>query len=593
MSASYRLSRPARIAWVAVLVAIPLATLGALFGMTDDTLVDHQGSDLATRYTSAGPAGQTESEPVAFPTRYGREDGTSTLVLYDDQSADPDSAEMYAIATANLATHFGQVEITTTDDYQAEAMTDYDAAIFVGADHESDLPQTLLDDVRAGEVPVLWLGQNAEALVEGTSATGTDFVTQYGWDPQDPIRVDSDDVRALDYADQVVQRVAGSTSQVYTPRIVDADLVDVVAMGRCGDSEETPSECAVDTDTEMTELPWIIRSQNLTYVTELPLHHIDRNHLYLVFADLYYDLLAPDTEPVRQAAVRLEDVGPEADPDDLREVANYLHAEDIPFQVAVIPVHIDRTPDGQNWYGLSLLDAPEVVEALEYMQQRGGTLIQHGTTHQYGGFDNPYSGRSGEDYEFYQYGCSATDEPPYQWQGCEQDSWVRKIGPVPQDSVSDHTQRLEHGRQIMVQAGLGEPAIFETPHYTASVNAYTAMAHLYEARYEQVEYYAGMISSGRTDPDRSYAQIFPYSVHDIYGGTVYPENLQNVTEVEQNNHAVRTPQTIIDRAEANLVVTESTASFYFHPFLDIDYLQEVVDGVHDLGYTFVAVDELR
>ena len=227
------------------------------------------------------------------------------------------------------------------------------------------------------------------------------------------------------------------------------------------------------------------------------------------------------------------------------------------------------------------------------MQDRGGTLIQHGTTHQYGASNNPYSGRSGEDYEFFRYGCSRTEFPPYQWEGCVQDSWVRKTGTVPDDEIADHAARMDHGRQIMIDAGLGDPQIFETPHYTASVNAYLAMAQNYEARYEQVEYYAGLISSGQTDPDLAYGQIFPYSVHDIYGSRVFPENLQNITETEQNNHAIRTPQTLIDRAEANLVVRESTASFYFHPYLHTDYLEEVIDGIENLGYTFVPVDELK
>lgn len=590
---AHTLTPAARVAWGAVLVIIPLASITTIYGITDDELVDYQNSELAVRYTDTSAEAAGAAEPVVLPTRYGREDGASTLVLYDDQSAHPENAEMYAIATANLATHFGQVEIVTIDDYETGLMDDFDAAIYVGTDHESEPPQELLDDVRADTVPVMWLSQNVDDLVEGASSTDADFVSQYGWDPDDPIRVTSDDVASISYDEHVLQRVTQATEDVYVPRIVDTEAVEVLASGVCGTPDAKPSACDSDAPGTVTELPWIIRSENLTYVAELPLHYIDENHLYLVFADLFYDLLAPDTEPVRQAAVRLEDVGPEADPDDLRAVADFLHAEDIPFQVAVVPIHIDRTPSGESWYGLSLLDAPDVVEALQYMQARGGTLIQHGTTHQYGGLDNPYSGRSGEDYEFYRYGCSSTEFPPHEWEECQQNSWVRKIGPVPDDSVDDHLERMDHGRQIMIDAGLGEPTIFETPHYTASANAYSAMAQLYDARYEQVEYHAGLISSGQTDPDLSYGQIFPYSVHDIYGGTVYPENLQNVTETEQNNHEIRTPQTLIDRAEANLVVTESTASFYFHPFLDLAYLQEVVAGIQDLGYTFVRVDELK
>lgn len=593
MSTPYRLPRASRVAWIAALILIPLLSVGATFAFTDDTLVDHQNSKVAQQYTQIPVQETGEEEPLRFPTRYGQPGGSNALVLYDDRANPPQSAEMYAIVVANLATHFGEVQILTTDDYTRGLMESFDAAIYVGVDHLSKLPQELLDDVRQASVPVLWLGQNADDLVEGAAPGGRDFVAQYGWDPHDPVRVPNEEVQRIRYKDRLLTRVVTSSPEVYMPRILDAQQVEVLSTGVCGKPDGRPRACDVESAGRAGEVPWVIRSGNLTFVADLPLNYIDHSQDYLMFADLYYDLLGPDIEPVRQAAVRLEDVGPQANPEQLRRVADYLHSQKVPFQVAVVPVTIDRTPSHNAWIGLTLLDSPEVVEALQYMQQRGGTLIQHGTTHQYGATDNPYSGRSGEDYEFFMYGCSRTEFPPYAWEPCVTDSWVRKSGPVAQDKVSDHRERLEQGRQIMIEAGLGEPTIFETPHYTASVTAYSAMAQMYDARYEQVEYYAGMISSGEIDPHKSYGQIFPYSVHDIYGSRVYPENLQNVTEAEQNNHAIRTPQTLIDRAEANLVVRESTASFYFHPFLDIAYLEELVTGMHGLGYEFVPVTDLK
>ena len=68
--------------------------------------------------------------------------------------------------------------------------------------------------------------------------------------------------------------------------------------------------------------------------------------------------------------------------------------------------------------------------------------------------------------------------------------------------------------------------------------------------------------------------------------------LGNVTEQMQNNHAARGAQFLVDNARANLVVRESTASFFFHPFLRTDYLEEAISGIEDLGYTFVPADEL-
>lgn len=588
MAKTYKLSPVSRFMYGSVLVAVPAATVAGLFLVTDDGIVPHENSHLVQQYAQGDLKGAKDAESRTFSASYGKPGGTETLVLYDDEASEAENTEMYAIASANLATHFGTVDIKTLDEYTAGDLVNYDGAIYIGTDWQTEVPEAFVNDVLSEDTEVLWVGENIEALApQGTEA---DFVETYGWNPQEAETVDSGDINRLFYDDAELTRYDGSKevrpeNQPTAPRTVDTPIVK--------DDEQIEVVATASADDGGEEYPWVIRSENITHLVELPFHFIDNNELYLVFADLYYDLLAPETESSQRAAVRLEDVNAESSPEQLRAIADYLYSEDVPFQVAVIPVMLDRTPDGEDFYGLSLNDSPEVVEALKYMQARGGTLIQHGTSHQYGAADNPYSGRSGDDYEFYGYGCSATELPPYGWEECDNNSWVRKKDPLPEDDVEDHKARLDHGRQIMVEAGLGEPEIFETPHYTASVNAYVAMADVYDARYEQVEYYAGMLSGGEFTSEKSYGQIFPYSVHDIYGTTVYPENLQNPTEKEQNNHAARPPQLLVDRAEANMVVTESTASFYFHPFLEIDYLAEVVDGIKDLGYEFVPVTGLE
>ncbi len=47
------------------------------------------------------------------------------------------------------------------------------------------------------------------------------------------------------------------------------------------------------------------------------------------------------------------------------------------------------------------------------------------------------------------------------------------------------------------------------------------------------------------------------------------------------------------RAKANLAVRESTASFFYHPFLGVQELEETVNGIEDLGYTFVSATDLK
>ena len=130
------------------------------------------------------------------------------------------------------------------------------------------------------------------------------------------------------------------------------------------------------------------------------------------------------------------------------------------------------------------------------------------------------------------------------------------------------------------------------PHYGSTPNAYLGIGRVFDTRYESVTYYNGLVSGKEPSMSKASVQIFPYSVYDIYGTKVLPENLGNVSPKKINNHPPRMPDDIIDNAELNLAVRESTASFFFHPFLDLDLLRETVDGIRDLGYTFVAVEDL-
>ena len=62
----------------------------------------------------------------------------------------------------------------------------------------------------------------------------------------------------------------------------------------------------------------------------------EKGDRYLAFTDLLFDALAPATQERHRALVRLEDVGPNADPDKLREVAELLDKECSQSRIATI-----------------------------------------------------------------------------------------------------------------------------------------------------------------------------------------------------------------------------------------------------------------
>lgn len=585
-----------------LIITAVISVIGALyvaFFLVDDSLV--AGEDSNTVSTFVDPFEQAPGDPSGYtapvyPATYGPTDKKRTLVLYDDSAK---ASEVYGIIAANLATRFGTATLQKVSDYHPGQIMDFDALIYQGYDYDQTIPEALITDIRSGYGKVLWAGANIEQVGgEEQTDEAITFASTYGWSPEVTMRNALNNITAISYHGQRLERSATSVT-VHVPEVINPQAVEVLGFAEC-DSEVHPSEIIPTgrPGTCLTELgekyPWAVRSNNLTYVGDLSLAWQDTATPALAFADLYYDLLAPDTAPTRHAAVRLEDVNPLSDPDDLFRVTDFLSERNIPFQVAVFPFDVRRVEGTEDRYaGFGLTDKPKVVEALKYMQEHGGTLIHHGTTHQYGDLDNPYPGaRSGADYEFIRSQCSTTNDKDYVVSECADDSWVQLVGPLPDDSIEQHARRVERGRQEFIDAGLGAPEIFEVPHYGATPNAYEGIGKFYHERYDQTMYYPGLVSGDDPSYEPFLNQVAPFSFTDVYGTKIIPENLGNPSVTTINNHPARPADSIVAAAEKNLAVRESTASFYFHPFLDLSILETIVNGVEDLGYTFVPASDL-
>src|SRR5258706_16401883 len=132
-----------------------------------------------------------------------------------------------------------------------------------------------------------------------------------------------------------------------------------------------------------TTFPWAIRSGQLIYVGEIPFAYVSHDDRYLAFADLMFGALAPNTATRHRALVRIEDVGPTANPKDLKAVADYLSRRGVPFSVAVYPEY--RDPLGANSGGVPLVkrlrSEPPLVAAIRYIQSKSGYIAMPGYTH--------------------------------------------------------------------------------------------------------------------------------------------------------------------------------------------------------------------
>jgi len=300
---------------------------------------------------------------------------------------------------------------------------------------------------------------------------------------------------------------------------------------------------------------------------------------------------------VHRALVRLEDVSPGINtPAELKAIADYLSSVNVPFSVAVIPAFAD--PKG--YYNGGVAQSMNISQtgnatiaafndALRYMVARGGTLIEHGNTHQYSNVANPYSGVSGDDFEFYRSQCATTSTPPYTFHDpCLASDYIIQEGPLPNDSQAFAQSRVASGQQLFTQAGLVTPTIWETPHYSASAADYRGFQQVYQTRYEREQFFGGQLSGITANASHLFGQFFPYVVSDVYGTTMIPESIANFEPEAVNHTPARLPAALIANAQAELAVRQGVASFFFHPYYPLSNLQQIVEGIQGLGYTFVA-----
>ncbi|MEX2982033.1 DUF2334 domain-containing protein [Streptomyces sp. C36] len=500
--------------------------------------------------------------------------GTSALVLYDTTGPYGHLGELYAMAIANLAGHFGTVTAKPVSAYTAGMVEQYTSTVYVGSTYYGGsipdaIPAAFYQDALKTTKPVNWVGDNIWGMANAVGVEN--FKKKYGWDPTNSYFETGGSVGNINqvtYKNQTLTRKipAGFDGGVLHPAVVDGpDYPDITELAQAKDANSGATS------------PWAIRSGNLTYVGEIPFTYVSESDRVIVFEDLLFDSLAPATTERHRAFVRLEDVSPKADPAQLRAIADYLYAQKIPYGINVIPTYTD--PKGAYNNGVAetvtLAQAPQVVSALKYMLQRGAVLMNHGYTHQYAKVANPYTGATGDDFEFFRAHVDAADNVIYD-------------GPVAEDSTIWAQTRVTAALNGFTLAGLPKPTLWTTPHYAASATDYKVFGQNYTARLERSLYFAGTLSGGTVNPARYIGQFFPYSVKDVYGTTVLPENIGNYEPEPYNNHPARLPADLVNSAKANLAVRDGVASFFYHPYYPVEPLKQTIEGIKALGYTFVG-----
>lgn len=515
-----------------------------------------------------------------------------TLVLYDAPAGtEYEKLGMgYAIMLRNLLGHFdAQVDMVPVHSYTAGKINSYDATFYLGAYYGNTPPAAFLSDAATTAKTLVWFKYNIWDLAWDSSynfetTRGFRFSSLRGLNSvptsgnQSPGFFDTVSYKNKPFVKYY--QYDNATGVVHADPDVGVTAVTDPLKARALVNVSNPQTGEV--------APYVVRSGNFWYFADVPFSYIGPRDRYLVLADLLHDILGINHPESHKALVRLEDVSALVSVQAMKTLTDYLRSKKIPFSIATIPYYAD--PLGAYNGGVPqyvpLAQATNLKTALNYAKARGGEIVMHGYTHQYAAKKNPYTGVSGDDYEFWDFVANS---------------------PVAEDSTSWVLGRLNAGVKDLVDNGYS-PVAWEAPHYHGSALSSKAAASVFKTSYHRVVYFTADKPNftAATGKDFSFGQVFPYVIKkDYYGQRVLPESLGNVQydirEIDPTSNFNYTWQDIVTNAQYVLTVRDGFASFFFHPFLLEPELgvpgfadfQKLVDGITQLGFTWIAPSKVQ
>lgn len=509
------------------------------------------------------------------------------LVLYDRVKGGPQEklGLSYAIMLRNLLGHFNaRMELLPVADYRPGSMDGHDATFYLGTSHDAPLPAGFLRDAARTRKPLVWFKYNLWKLgPDGgrapTEFRGLRFVGIRAFDA----RPSAADPRPGFFDTVTYKALAFRKFYRYDTNTGSAQADPDVGIVRITDPLNAQVVVTITNHKTAEQAPYVARSGAFWYVADAPFSFIGPRDRYVVFADLLHDILGVDHGHDQRAMIRLEDLHAMVNPASIRRVVDFLHGKSVPFSMTVIPRY--RDPSGIYNQGvpqdIDLLRARSLRRSLDYAVQRGGEIVAHGYTHQYGNVRNPLTGVSGEDYEFW-------------------DSVNNR--PLPEDSSAWALSRLRAAAEEFEANGYS-PVAWTTPHYHASPLSSRAVPQVFPTTYQRVVYFTSdtpVLDAQLPARDFAAWQFFPYVIHrDHYGQRVIPENLGNVQYMVDGTVTSAalgyTADDVILNARYARVVRDGYASFFFHPFLldarGVDGWQELtnaVEGITKLGFVWTS-----
>lgn len=291
------------------------------------------------------------------------------------------------------------------------------------------------------------------------------------------------------------------------------------------------------------DIPFLFKYQNVTCMTVVESSSL----FFYILADALHEFYN-EQHPINQKIyLRIEDVHALRDYKKLIQISDYLNSENIPFVIVLIGGYKNLKTGKIH----ALSQYPDFIKVLHYMESKGGSFILHGFTHQTK--DDP----TGEGFEF--------------WDG-ENDKPLSNTRSLIQERVGLGLQEAVNN-QIY-------PLGFEAPHYAMSQEGFETLK----------QYFSTYVGQIQTSDEGFTTTIIPYITHQTkLVNTLLPESLGYVAEGDSQAF-----EKIAYQLDEISYVRDFTAGVFFHPYLELDQLKDLVALLKQKGpYDYLDLKEMN
>ncbi|SJT00445.1 DUF2334 domain-containing protein [Clostridioides difficile] len=448
------------------------------------------------------------------------------LIIYDSKKETAYNRDILNIMRTLLGRFSSDIELLKLSNYDGEINKNYYSHIFILGINENSYnndknTKNLISSLNSYKGTICWLGYGIENLLEHKKYN-LDYVGK------------TNNIVSVNYRGK-----SYNLDEHYVFNIVE--------------SKDTSNKVIGSINDTLNKYPYIINDKNLFYVSKLDLDGV----LFYIFCDSLNDIFNIKTFDKGRIFVRIEDVHAFREPKNLVEIADYLSSKNIPFTIALIPAYVNP----KNHKVITLSESPEIVKAIKYMQDKGGTVILHGYTHQY-----KKEEVSGEGYEF--------------WDG-------KKDEPLKENMKIFVKDRVLNGLRVCIENGI-YPLAFEAPHYAMESEGYK----------ELKKYFSTYMGQHQNNGKKFSTNTYPYIIRDTEEFNIFiPENLGYIDPEDKF-----TFQNIKENLNKLSIVRGFSGGFFFHSYLNIEYLKNTIEYLEKQNIEFmnlrdfnnwVKVDEIQ